>query len=213
MTAVRERGYGRGPRLFTGDLTMVIPITKWQTRRKTGTQSHGAYMAGRAAEQENIMLFHRYTKRTLAIAAVTAIFLSSAGMAYAYWTTDGGGTSTATAGTSTAVTVNQVGILTALFPGDTAQTLSGDFNNTSSGPVHITTVTVSIASVHQAGVVAVGCSSADYTLTGAAMSAVQSVPVGSGVGSWTGATIQFKNTASNQDACKGAVINLAYAVV
>ena len=158
------------------------------------------------------MLFHRYTKRTLAIAAVTAVFLSSAGMAYAYWTTDGGGTSTATAGTSTPVTVNQVGTLTAMFPGDSPQTLSGDFDNTSDGLVHVVSVTVSIASVYQGAAVAVGCDADDYILTDEVMAAVQDVPAGNGVGAWTGATIQFHNTTANQDACQGATINLAYAV-
>jgi len=171
-------------------------------------------MAGRAAEQEKYnMLLQKHSKRTLAVVVVTGLLLSSAGMAYAYWTTDGGGTSTATAGTSTPVTVNQVGTLTPMFPGDTAQPLAGDFDNTSDGTVHVVSVTVSIASVHQAGVVAVGCSAADYTLTGATMAAVQDVAVGTAVGAWSGATIQFNNTTANQDACQGATINLAYAVV
>lgn len=38
------------------------------------------------------------------------------------------------------------------------------------------------------------------------------VPAGLGKGTWTGATIRFNNTATNQDSCKGARVNLAYAI-
>lgn len=150
-------------------------------------------------------------KTTIAITAAVAI-LSTAGVAFAYWTGGGSGAGAATTGASTAVTVNQTGTLTPMFPGDTAQTLSGDFDNAGSGPIHIVSVTASIASVFQAGAVAVGCSAADYTLAGAAMAAVQDVPTGTSVGTWGGATIKFNNTTANQDACQGATVNLAYAV-
>ena len=38
------------------------------------------------------------------------------------------------------------------------------------------------------------------------------VPAGTGQGQFTGATIQFNNKATNQDGCKGATVNLAYAI-
>jgi len=39
------------------------------------------------------------------------------------------------------------------------------------------------------------------------------VASGTGVGAWTGATIKFNDKAgTNQDACKGATVNLAYTV-
>jgi len=45
------------------------------------------------------------------------------------------------------------------------------------------------------------------------MTVAAEVPAGTAQGSWTGATIQFKNDpAVNQDACKGATVNLAYAI-
>ena len=53
---------------------------------------------------------------------------------------------------------------------------------------------------------------ADYTLTAAAMPVNAEIPVGAPVGTWTGATIAFNNTAANQDGCKGATVNLSYAV-
>ncbi len=38
------------------------------------------------------------------------------------------------------------------------------------------------------------------------------VPAGTSQGSWSGATIKFNNKATNQDACKGATVNLAYTI-
>ena len=45
------------------------------------------------------------------------------------------------------------------------------------------------------------------------MSVGAQVPVGTGVGSFTGATIKFNNkTATNQDACKDATVTLSYTI-
>ncbi len=159
----------------------------------------------------------RFTGKKIAvIAAAAALLIGGGGIAFAYWTAAGGsGTGTAGTGTSAAITVNQTSTVTAMHPGDTAQTLSGNFDNTNPGPVYVGTVTVSIASVFQEGVVAEGCDATDYTLAGAAMTVNAQVPVGSPELTvvWSGATIQFKNKADvNQDACQGATVNLAYAI-
>jgi hypothetical protein len=159
----------------------------------------------------------KFTKRKIAATiAITAILVGGGGAAaIAYWSAGGAGTGAATTGTSTGVTAVQTSTITNITPGSAAQTLSGNFNNTNAGSVFVTSVTASIASVFQGGVVAVGCSSADYSLVGAVMTQVtanQNVAAGTGVGAWSGATIAFKNTAANQDACKGATVNLAYVV-
>jgi hypothetical protein len=100
-----------------------------------------------------------------------------------------------------------------MHPGDSAQTLSGNFDNPNAGPVYVTSVTASIASVTKAaGAVAGTCDASDYTLANATMSVGAEVAAGTGKGSWTGATIKFNNKATNQDQCKGATVNLAYTV-
>jgi hypothetical protein len=99
-----------------------------------------------------------------------------------------------------------------MAPGDTAQTLSGNFTNTNSGPVYVASVTASISSVTFGGVPAVGCDATDYTLANPIMTVGAQVPAGTAQGAWTGATIQFNNKATNQDACKGATVNLAYTI-
>ena len=153
------------------------------------------------------------TKKTTAIMIAAVTVLAGGGAAFAYWTAGGSGTGTGTTAASTSnVTAVQTTTVSNLAPGAAAQPLSGNFTNTNSGPVYVGTVTASIASVFKAGSPAVGCDATDYTITGAAMTVNAQVPVGTAQGAWTGATVQFNNKATNQDACKGAVVNFAYTV-
>ena len=153
----------------------------------------------------------RHKKKTLLVAIL--LVAVTGGIAFAYWTTGGSGTGTATTGTSTNITVIQTSTVTNMHPGDTAQTLSGNFNNTNAGPVYVGTVTASIGSVAKAGGAPAGtCDATDYTLANAAMTVGTEVPSGNGVGSWSGATIKFNNKATNQDACQGGTVNLAYTI-
>jgi len=148
------------------------------------------------------------------VVATTGVLVLSAGVAFAYWTAGGTGTGSAATGTqSGSLTVNQTSTVSAMGPGVAAQPLSGNFDNPNAGPVYVGTVTVSIASVTKADGVNGTCDASDYTLTGAAMSVGTEVPAGTGKGSWSGATIAFNDKpAVNQDACKGATVNLAYTV-
>ena len=154
------------------------------------------------------------TKKRLIWLVTAVLVLAVGGTAFAYWTASGSGTGTASTGTTSALTVVQTSTVTGMYPGDSPQTLSGNFDNPNAGPIHVTTVTVSIDSVTKAvGAPAGTCDATDYTLASAAMTVNADVPAGNGAGSWTGATIQFNNKpATNQDACKGATVNLAYTV-
>jgi len=156
---------------------------------------------------------HRIAKKSVVIATSALVVLAGTGIAFAYWTGGGSGTGTAATGTSTALAVNQTSTVAPMYPGDEPQILSGDFDNTSSGPIHVNSVLVAISDVTLDGEPVEGCSAADYTLTGAVMSAEQDVAVGAGVGSWSGATIQFNDTTADQDACQGATVNLVYQIV
>lgn len=60
------------------------------------------------------------------------------------------------------MTINQTPTLTGMYPGDSGQTLSGDFDNFNSGPVRVATVTASIGSVTEAvGAPAGTCNATD----------------------------------------------------
>lgn len=145
--------------------------------------------------------------------ATTALLLVGGGVAFAFWTAGGAGTGTAATGTTSPILPVQTSIVTDMHPGDTAQPLSGNFTNGDDGPVYVGTVTASIASVTMAaGAEAGTCDASDYTLAGAAMAVDAEVPVGFRQGAWTGATIKFNDKPTNQDACKGAIVNLAYTI-
>lgn len=154
------------------------------------------------------------TKKKKVAVVVTALVLSG-GAAFAYWTAGGSGTGTASTGSTVPITAVQTSTVTALAPGGAAQTLAGNFDNTNAGPVYVATVTASIASVTKASGAPAGiCDPTDYTLTGATMTVNAEVASGTGKGSWTGAQLVFNNKPSaNQDACKGATVNLSYAIV
>jgi len=152
-------------------------------------------------------------RATKVVALATGLVLAG-GAAVAWWTAGGSGTGSASTGTVSSVTVVQTSVVTGLAPGLSAQTLSGTFNNPNSGPVYVTSVTASIASVTDTnGDPIVGCNATDYTLSNALMTVGAEVAAGNAHGSWTGATLAFNNKASNQDACKGAVVHLAYSAI
>jgi hypothetical protein len=150
-------------------------------------------------------------RRATKVVALAAILVVAGGAAFAWWTAGGSGTGSASTGNVSALTVVQTSTVIGLAPGLPAQTLSGKFNNPNSGPVYVASVTASISSVTDAsGDPIVGCDDTDYTLGSATMAVGAEVPAGNAQGSWTGATLAFHNKSSNQDACKGAVVHLAY---
>lgn len=153
-----------------------------------------------------------FNRRGLVLGGVVTLVV--AGSAFAFWTAGGSGTGSAgvASGTS-ALTANQTTTLTAMYPGDSAQTISGNFDNPNPGPSYVSTVTASISSVTKAtGAPAGTCDATDFTLASAAMTVNAEIAAGTAKGAFTGATIKFNNKASNQDACKGATVNLAYAI-
>lgn len=160
----------------------------------------------------------RLTKKSKKILAAAAIIgLAGGGVAYSYWTNSGTGPGTATTGTNVPITLVQTSTaITNMAPGVAAQALSGTFNNTNAGPVFIKTVVATVTGTEKpVGTPNPGCTATDYTIAGT--SVVQGavagvgaqVPVGS-AGTWSGLTIAFNSTANNQDACKGAVVTIAY---
>ena len=109
-----------------------------------------------------------------------------------------------------ALKVTQTSVMTGLAPGVAPADIFGRVTNTSVDPTYVTTVTASITSVTLASGAPVGtCSAADYMLANPVMTVNEPLPGHSAV-TFAGATIGFANTASVQDACKSARINLNY---
>jgi len=163
------------------------------------------------------MAAHKDTKRkkrATKVVVLAAGIMVGGGAAFAWWTAGGSGTGTATTASSVnALTVVQTSTISGLAPGGSAQTLSGNFNNSNAGPVYVTSVTAAIDHVSDTNDdPIVGCDDTDYTLANAVMSVGAEVIAGNAKGSWTGATLAFNNKASNQDACKDAIVHLSYTV-
>jgi predicted ribosomally synthesized peptide with SipW-like signal peptide len=149
-------------------------------------------------------------KRRLILLAGALTALAVAVGAYAYWTQSGTGSGTATAGTTSAITVNQTSSNTGLYPGGTASTLSGNFDNPNSSAVQISSITAVVSSVSNGTTDGSkpNCTASDFAIGGSV--GVTTVPSGTGVGSWSGLTIRLVNGVANQDNCKGATANITY---
>ncbi|HZC52028.1 MAG TPA: hypothetical protein VE441_05985 [Mycobacterium sp.] len=154
----------------------------------------------------------RFSKKAMvATAAGAALAVAAGGMALAYWTSTGAGTGTAaTSPGASDLTITQTSTLSPMFPGDAAQTISGTVTNNAANAAYVTSVNVSISSVTQAAGSVGSCDASDYTLSNPLMVVNKDVASGGNV-AFTGATLKFNNKATNQDGCKGATVNLAYA--
>jgi len=154
----------------------------------------------------------KFTKRRgfVLLGVIAALVVAAA--AIAYWTAGGSGTGTAATSNGTgSLTVKQTSSLTPMYPGDSPQTLSGNFDNPTGNLVQVHQVAVSVASVTQASGAVGSCDVDDYVISGSPMTLDTEIPAGLGKGSWSGATIQFNDkSAVNQDGCKGATVHLSY---
>ena len=147
-------------------------------------------------------------KAKAAIVGTTIVAVAGGGVAYAYWTTTGSGTgSAATSDGASNLSIVQTSTISGLAPGVAAQTISGTVTNGATNNAYVDTVTVSIASVTGG---AGSCDASDYTLLNPVMDVQSDLAPGASA-NFTGATLAFNNKATNQDGCKGATVNLAYA--
>jgi hypothetical protein len=127
--------------------------------------------------------------------------LSTGGVAFAFWTSGGTGSGTGGTAAGSLVVVHQTSTATGLYPGGSVA-LSGNFDNSSSGPVTVTAVTAALSAFSsQADGTKPACTQADFTITGTS-NAPGAVPAGTGVGSWNGLTLNMVNSVTNQDNCK-----------
>jgi hypothetical protein len=149
-------------------------------------------------------------KSRVAIAGSIVVALAGGGVAYGYWSTSGSAAGSATSANGAAsLTVQQTAAPTDLAPGLPAGVISGTVRNTASHSAFVHQVTVNISSVTKASGVTGTCTADDYTLANPVMDVSKELAE-NGVATFTGATLGFHDTDSDQDACKGATVNLAY---
>jgi hypothetical protein len=150
----------------------------------------------------------KHSKRRIAIiASTTAAVLLGGGIAAAYWTSTGGGSGTASVGTSGTVTVTQTGpAIVGLYPDGPVTPITFDVSNNGTSPVVINHVNVSIAPTS----LPLNCAAGNFTIVNGtpANTSVGTTPVGSGA--WGTYSIQLTDNGTNQDACKGASLVLNF---
>ena len=151
----------------------------------------------------------RKSRKFAIVAGSTVGALAIGGVAFAYWSTSGSGTgSAATSAGASNLSIVQTSTITGLAPGVAAKSITGIVTNNAANSAYVDTVTVSIDSVTPAGSGA--CTADDYTINSPVMDVQQDLAAGAHTG-FSGASIEFVDSASNQDGCKGATVNLAYA--
>lgn len=157
-------------------------------------------------------------KHKVVVAGVVAATLGASGVAYAYWTTGGSGTGAAAtaAGADNQLSVSG-DVKNAMFPGDTAQTVTAVVTNNGSANYKVQTLKayLTIDATHATA----GCTSADYKLNDAAAPGTSGTAADLSVTATDlapGHTVskefamQFNDLATNQDFCKGAVVTINY---
>ena len=155
-------------------------------------------------------------KRVLTMLSVVGVLAISVA-AFAYWTTSGSGSGSATAGSDAGVTVAG-DPANGIYPGGNVAVTSVVTNSSSTQAQYVSNlhVTISIDSAHATA----GCDAAWFTYKANSEASGDSNPhavtlnteiAASGTHSVPG-KVFMADTTSNQDACKGATINLAYTV-
>ena len=155
------------------------------------------------------------SRRVAVVASIVAITLVGGGAAFAYWSTTGSGAGTAGVGTSALVTVTQTSVNSGLVPGGPASAIDFTITNPGAGPETVIAVAMTVSSVTKAsGVPAGTCDATDFMITNPTFvsTVIASGATTAFLSASTGAQIAMVNKVLvNQDACKGATVNLAYA--
>jgi hypothetical protein len=145
-------------------------------------------------------LSHR--RKAIAVAVSGVLLAAGAGAAYAYWSAAGTGAGTATeSSASTPFTITNT-VPTGLAPGGSV-TVNGTITNnnaTTSEFVNTVSAVLTLDAGHS------GCLAADFTL---APVLVNARVLKSAVKTFT-ASLSMTDTGVNQDACKGATVNIAW---
>jgi hypothetical protein len=147
------------------------------------------------------------TKRRAFFALTAALVVAIAGGAYAYFTTSGTGTGTASVGANSAVTLHAT-VTGSLYPG-TSSPVAFTVDNPSSGKQRIGTIslsTITVDALHSECSTVITGGNPDFTMPAVAVNATFAngnalavIPLG---------TLTMNETGVNQDKCQGATLTL-----
>jgi hypothetical protein len=148
----------------------------------------------------------KLTRKALVAGGLVAT-LAVGGIAYAYFTSTGSGNGAATVGSTSAVTISQTNVLSAMFPNSAAQAIDLNVANPGGGNEYVGTVSISI----HAASLPVGCLASWFTITNAAVNSdVTPGATHAFAGASTGASIKLDESGGSQDACQGANLVLDF---
>jgi hypothetical protein len=164
----------------------------------------------------------RLKKRTLLLLGAAVVAIGLAVGAYAYFTSTGSGTGSATVGSDSAWTVGQTGSTGgALYPDPTIgtgniQTKSYDITNPSLGNQNLTSVVVKVANADGSTWDGTGtCSASDFSVGGAPVGTAYTDTDSAGV--FTGGetksdsvTVQMIDNGLDQNDCRGLTVPLYF---
>lgn len=170
----------------------------------------------------------RTSTKIVAVVGGTALALSTAGVAFAYWTTSGSNTGSATSASGAAnLTVTQGTVPTGLAPSVAPVAVPGTIKNNAASSAYVTKLVVTITGVTGDGSIvgSPACTAADYGLTATGTTAlskdsttVQTLDLSIAQELAPTAQINFpafkigfaNDAAANQDNCKGASPTLSF---
>ena len=147
-------------------------------------------------------------KLVIAAGAVGGLAIGSA--AFAFFTTGGAGTGTATVGTSTNVTLELDGAVPALLPGAPAPIGIRVTNPAGAASQTVTAITMAVSGVAQINPNAPGpaCTVDDFAVSSPSLASPRSLAAGQSA-VFSG-TLELRNLATNQDNCMGASVSLSF---
>jgi hypothetical protein len=149
-------------------------------------------------------------KKVVALLAAAAVAITAVG-AYAYWTTSGAGTGSATAATTNGITFEITGgstDLTGLYPGGSVAISNGNVHNGGSQAAGLVSPITGTVSVDEPFATA-GCDASWFSVDDTTVPANTSIAAGGDYPFTT--TLRMTNDAANQDACKGAALTITWA--
>lgn len=163
------------------------------------------------------MIRSKFTKKRMLSALSVVSVLAIAVAAFAYWTTSGSGSGSATAGSDAGVTVSG-DPANGIYPGGDVAVTTTVTNSSSTQAQYVTNlhVAISIDATHAGN----GCDASWFTYKADSEASGDSNPhtvaldteIAAGADHAVDGKVFMANTTSNQDACKGATIDLAYTV-
>jgi hypothetical protein len=157
------------------------------------------------------------TKKKVAAATIATVAIAGAGVASAFWSTDGDGTGSAAVGTDTAWVVSTTNDpnAPALAPDGPTQTIVVNVKNEGSGVQRLEALDIKVANADGSPWTGTpGCSAADFAIGGEAAGATHTIStinheINPGdTDSSQSFNIQMVNSSSNQDNCKGVAVPL-----